>query len=568
MRFLNIILLLLLNTAALAQEYNGFRISVIVANNEGDQELKNLRYADDDGVLWAELLEMHSQKTYLLTLLDDQSQRRFPKLAQSVKLPTKINLQTTLQEAYAQLSKAQESGLKTELIFIFVGHGGLDSEGKGYLLLHQDRFSRSDLFHEIIAASPAERTHVVLDACHAQALVAGRGNDQNTDRSFESFLKGHDLDAYPRVGVLWASSDKQKTHEWSRIESGVFSHLMRSALSGAADLNLDSKLEYSEVAAFVEAGFSDLKREGKFFETHVWPPRADRHSPMITLGYRQALRKVTLAADLAGHLQLEDERGVRLVELHKAGGLPSQLYLASLGRIFLKKDGREHEIAAKQKEIYIDQPPQKPTNVNLADRGAMDMAFERGLFRVPFNVDYYKGYLSGKSHLLSIELKDSFLPAGLPQDSWELGFGYQAQDSIVFNELAHGFSLFAKLKLWPGWYAGLVSGLTLSQVVNPVIDAWSFSLMPCLEYRYPLTSKLGVFATAGLGWGILVIDGPTRTQDNSVWSARFDGGLFFELTNQWFIILRTGYLGQLYTVDAGQKWHHGLSLGLDASYRF
>ncbi|QSQ12090.1 hypothetical protein [Myxococcus landrumensis] len=61
----------------------------------------------------------------------------------------------------------------------------------------------------------------------------------------------------PHVGVAFAESDTGRTHESSRWRAGVFSHLVRSALLGGADLNGDERIAYNnEIQAFVSAALA------------------------------------------------------------------------------------------------------------------------------------------------------------------------------------------------------------------------------------------------------------------------------------------------------------------------
>ena len=72
-------------------------------------------------------------------------------------------------------------------------------------------------------------------------------------RTLKAFLEEEQLERYPRAGVIVATSGDQETHEWSRYHGGILSHELRSALSGAADVNGDGRIEYSELRAFLAA---------------------------------------------------------------------------------------------------------------------------------------------------------------------------------------------------------------------------------------------------------------------------------------------------------------------------
>ena len=53
--------------------------------------------------------------------------------------------------------------------------------------------------------------------------------------------------------MILATTLGQQAHEWSAIESGVFTHELLSGLLGAADVNADQRIEYTELQAFIAA---------------------------------------------------------------------------------------------------------------------------------------------------------------------------------------------------------------------------------------------------------------------------------------------------------------------------
>ena len=87
----------------------------------------------------------------------------------------------------------------------------------------------------------------------------------------KSFLDSEALEGHPEVGVLISGSREIETHEWSALESGVFSLEIRPALPGAADADGDGILHYSEIAAFVVAandGLADPRARVYVFPGH------------------------------------------------------------------------------------------------------------------------------------------------------------------------------------------------------------------------------------------------------------------------------------------------------------
>ncbi len=57
--------------------------------------------------------------------------------------------------------------------------------------------------------------------------------------------------AWEEPAVVIATARDQQTHEWDAYAGGVFTHQVISGLRGAADVNRDGRVEYSEVHAFL-----------------------------------------------------------------------------------------------------------------------------------------------------------------------------------------------------------------------------------------------------------------------------------------------------------------------------
>ena len=69
----------------------------------------------------------------------------------------------------------------------------------------------------------------------------------------KQILAKNSLARFPNVGAIMATASDAESHEWDAIEQGVFTHELISALRGAADVNGDGKIEYSEASAFFNA---------------------------------------------------------------------------------------------------------------------------------------------------------------------------------------------------------------------------------------------------------------------------------------------------------------------------
>jgi len=544
--FAFVVAVLLACPVAYAAEDTVRRHFVIVGNNHSiDGDIEDLQYADDDAVLFYRLFAPFAARIDLLTVLDDVSQARHRGMAKHARLPTRAELRNVLKQNYQQIQLGRTGGQRTELTFVFVGHGGLDDEGKGFVHLADGRFSRADLFRDIIKKSPADVTHVILDACNAFSLVAGRGpkKERKVDPTFARFLSGHDLEKYPSVGVLVATSDSRETHEWSRIGGGVFSYQVRSALAGAADINRDNRVEYSEVAAFVDAANAELPAAGKRISTFAWPPRRDRSTALLDLRAAPGLRRVIIDQPVTGRLFLETESGERWAGFHAAG--ERVVVHAPAGELlFLRDGGREVEIDAGTDDVWIRDAPE--ASYTVAQRGAVDRAFERALFAIPFDRAYYRGYVGGRRHLVAVQ----FVAAEVDEDpglpgSMGVGGGYVLGKSVFRQELDHGafvrvdLPISEGLSLSPTVEWGM-TGLENDNHVHRVI------LMPALSYRYPWR-RVAVQGGLAVGWGVLAISGGSA--DYTLGVVRGSLGVEVRLSGNLWLAIEGSYTGYVVTVD-------------------
>jgi hypothetical protein len=532
-------------SAATSEPPTARYLLVVASNHSFASGVQDLAYADDDAALYVRQLGPYARSFELLTTFDDDSQRRYPELVSRSRPPTLANLRAALASLYAQAGAAERQGFATELVFIFVGHGSRDDAGRGQLHLADGPFTRADLFHEVVGASPARRTHLIIDACSAFSVVAGRGAKEATSTQSElnAFLAGNDLADYPTVGALTLTSDDRETHEWSRLRAGVFSHEVRAALAGAADVNRDGRLEYSEVAAFVDAAASGLDVFGKHFRTFVWPPAQDRRAPLLDLRDGRGTRVVVLGERLSGHYSFESDRGERWAELHKDAGAAVILALPANERFFFRSASAETEIAASTEIVRLDEPPSSP--LALVQRGSLDWALSEGLFARAFSDAYYRGFLSGHPKLVPVN--EVALPwadvapraqlvrpagAGSPSSSWQLGVGYAVGRFVLRRDhLEHVMSLSAQRPLGGGLSAGLRVDLAYTGLSGTASrEAVRLGIMLGAGYEHPLFPWLVARAGVEGGYGVLGLRGEGLDVDPFVPTMRACLGLGMPLT--------------------------------------
>jgi hypothetical protein len=371
--------------------------AIVVGHNRSlDPALAPLHYADDDAARMHELLSMYADRTTLLAVLDAETQAAHPALAASARLPTRAAVLAQVRAAGRRLAAARRLGRETTAYFYFAGHGGVQAGGEGALHLLDGYLTRANLYAEVLPHLKADAVHVLIDACAAYHFVARRGgwkDDRVADRGalVRSYLRGLDLDRFPSVGVFVSTSGAEDAHEWSQIRGGVFSHVLRAALAGGADVNADGRVEYSEASAFAAAAYArvpDARARVRFFARG---PARDLRRPLVDLRRARGATRIAIDARTRGRWILEDDRGIRVAELNKAAGRPLTLVVPVHRRLYAQHGGREAEIQVGRRS---SDAALEWRDVRLTKRGSVAAAYQSGLFAEPFGWTFYRGYVA------------------------------------------------------------------------------------------------------------------------------------------------------------------------------
>lgn len=292
------------------------RVAVVVGYNGSSQaERADLRYADDDAARYFELLAPGVDRAWLLTQFDDLSQDVFSALVPVARAPTRAALEGVLLEAESVLEAARTRGERTELVFVYAGHGDV-LDGMGYVNLQGSRLTRVDFEKLILDGLSTDRKHIVIDACRSYFLVSSRGPGGERAATVAPY-------AGPRrragVGYVLSTSSDAESHEWASFQGGIFSHEVRSALSGAADLDVDGAVDYQELAAFVAVaneGIPQARYRPRFF---IQPPSEDKRASVFRPSDLEA-RWLEFPELVAGRIRVTDQRGLPYADLNKAQG--------------------------------------------------------------------------------------------------------------------------------------------------------------------------------------------------------------------------------------------------------
>lgn len=381
--------------------------ALIVANNGSvDKDVKPLRYADDDGARFYEMFKDYADDTRLLTTLDAESQKIFPKVVGQTLPPTQKNLEAQVKDLAAQIAADKAKGIRAEVYLVFTGHGNVDKSGEGYLSLADGKLRRSDLLRDLIRPLDASYTHVIIDACHAYFMVKTRGDGWQDDRSgetldtqFHAFLSSGDAaDTMPTVGMILSTAGAQEVHEWSQFGAGVFSHQLRSGLLGAADADGDGRVSYTEIEAYLVAANASVTNPKAKIRVHVQAPMQDQSVSVATLGRFRNTTSLALNGDM-GRAWVEDSRGVRYADVHPAPGLNSELKLLNSPTpgqsFFVRTRDQQAEVPTGTAVAMADLSWQP-----LSDqaRGAVDEAFREQLFATPFGPAFVAGFTAARDN--------------------------------------------------------------------------------------------------------------------------------------------------------------------------
>jgi hypothetical protein len=389
------------------------------ATARGSQELQPLRFADDDAVAMHRLAQELGHRSLLLAGLDADTRRRMPAAFEQARPPTLSELGRAIDELNAAMSAEARAGAETTLLLFFSGHGLLDGrEGPG-LALADGRLTHAHLYERILPALKADTVHLVIDACHAEAVVRPRDLRASAvptpPEDLRTYLEQRTLARFPHVGAVVASTSAEQTHEWDAFRSGVFTHEVLSGLRGAADVDGNRRIEYSELAAFLSAANRNVADSRARPVTLLRPPARKPRAPLVEL------TPTTLAATLRGHpaalgpLYVEDLQGNRICSVHAEHGHQVELFLPAGISLFVRGRRGEAEtlLSPRGSRAFDDLVWQRE---QVRARGGIASSLRQGLFRSRFGPAYYSGFVDRSEELAPVNIPIGAMD-GEPRDA-------------------------------------------------------------------------------------------------------------------------------------------------------
>jgi hypothetical protein len=386
----------------------------------GNDALAALHYADDDAAAFHAFMRTMSRRAFLLSVLDADTQRRYPKLVGEALVPTAAELGRVVGEVRRAMQEDRAAGREPVLVLFYSGHGVRDQAGAPGLALYDGALSQEKLYDQVLGAVPAHIEHVIVDACHAEAVVRPRDAEAVVETlpadELHRYMQTTTLARLPQVGALLASTSGAESFEWDAYRGGVFAHEVLSGLRGAADVNGDGRIEYSELAAFLAAANLQISDARARPQIVVQPPRTDRRAPIVDLGRAEGLVRIAGRArgPWARPLYVETESGVRLADLFAERDGPIALRLPEGEPVYLvRPDGEIPLVLAGGAGATISLEGLPAAEPRARARGALDSAMRKGLFATAFGPAFYRGYVSQQQDLVPVDFPDDAPAAGL-----------------------------------------------------------------------------------------------------------------------------------------------------------
>jgi hypothetical protein len=386
---------------------------IAIGNNEppaGEGDVREdrplLRYADDDAAAMASLGAERGAHTELLTVLDGESRRRFPTLGSAALPPTLAQLRRVVATLRQRFEADVRQGNDPVLLLFYSGHGVIRTNGPPALAMLDGPLTRSVLYDEVLAALPARYVHLIVDACHAEAIVRPRDAQAEAspvrDADLESYAGRNTLRRFPNVGAVVATASAAEAHEWDQLQRGVFSHQILSGLRGAADINRDGLIEYSELHAFIASANAQVLDPRARLAVIVRPPAVNPRAAIADLS--PMVRHAAILTGVGpgfGRFYVEDDRGNRLAEMLPEAGYRFRLFVPGGAPLCFRTIDAEECFrleAGQQREIDTF----RPRATTARARGAMETSLRHGLFATPFGPTYYRGFVDARPELAAV----------------------------------------------------------------------------------------------------------------------------------------------------------------------
>jgi Caspase domain len=403
------------------------RVHALVIGNNGvfphggddppDPTLAPLEFADDDAAAVSSFVGQIASSVHLLTVMDLETQALYPRWVASARPPT----QAAVEQAVAAMSRAiaadHARGDESVVWFFFSGHGSISRRGEAALALSDTGMTQEFLYEKVLAKLPADYIHLFIDACHAESVV--RPRDAHAEvvsvppATANALLLRKTLARFPNTGAILVASDGAQAHEWDAIGHGIFTHELLSALRGAADVNRDRSIEYSEVYAFISAANRSIADPRARLSIVSRAPDRNRRVSLLDLSEFPRARNTWLTglSGQRGMLQVVDDRGRYVATLHNAAAFSSDLLVPAGANLFVRAARMEAQVSTRPGQAVAFERLRFSPPISRS-RGEISSAIRRGFFATPFSRAYYEGFTDRSPEFLPVAFADAPSDAG------------------------------------------------------------------------------------------------------------------------------------------------------------
>jgi Caspase domain len=291
-------------------------VALIVGSNRGALVARpDLHFADDDAARYYETFRMLAadEDLALVTRFDRDSERQFGALRDRARPPTRQNLLASGATLAKRVQSLRAAGAEVDFYFVYAGHGDVD-QGSGFLELEDGRFGSSEL-EALLRSVSATRAHVILDSCNSVFMVSARkpgGQHFATGEAAARQLAAR----MPEVGVFLSTSAEGEVFEWSELGAGIFSHVVRSGISGAADADGNGAVSYAELRAFVEVATRTVPNPRFRPQVFARGPNGKDDVTLFAPGAVRRGKKLEVSPRDGRRVTLRDADDVPWIDLH------------------------------------------------------------------------------------------------------------------------------------------------------------------------------------------------------------------------------------------------------------
>jgi len=502
-----------------------------IGNNQGSPEEDpgaahfapaRLQFADDDAAAFFELLRARADEAHLLTVMDRDTEALYPELAAQARPPSLGELRRAVDSLATHMEQRRREGHTNVLFLYFSGHGEVVAGKSPALALLDGGISQQLLYEEILQRLPADYVHLLVDACHAEAIVRPRDLESEpvevSPAEAQKFLVHSTLARFPHVGAIVAAASDSKAHEWDLLGHGVFTYELLSALRGGADVNHDGRIEYSEAFAFLTAASRAISDPRARLSIIAQAPPIDRRIPLLDLSRLAGAEVVRLEGipSQAGLVEVEDEQGRRLASVHGERGFSTDLVVPAGRGLFVRAHQQEARVARGHAAIvpFGDLRFRPP---GARARGAMEESMRLGLFAAAFGPAYYSGFVDRSEGFVPVPMANENGVPAAPIETVStrspappsVHSGYAAIVGVgmssTLTPTISGGAAALRIGLRPNERRGLFASLDLARAVRaPLVEWQSTATVGWLESR-----RLGIVT----GWAGIAAGGGVVAQD-------------------------------------------------------